>query len=211
MNRAVACLAVAIISMLSAVAAAECCRDCGCHCDCCKVCRCVPDIKKVPKITYDCECEDFCVPGPSKCCGFKTVCPDNCCGCPLFNHAHREPVFEPGCSAKIYTRHKLIKKEEIKEVCSWKWEVVDLCPHCKSCCKHHHASAEPGTPAAAPARAVADARTADDYYSQNDPSKAGAQPEKAAAAPAPQAELVSHSTPSTASKLKNMLLPMLAK
>ena len=39
------------------------------------------------------------------------------------------------------------------------------------------------TPAAAPARAVADARTADDYYSQNDPSKAGAQPEKAAAAP----------------------------
>ncbi len=143
MKSAVACLAVAIAGLLANVAAAGSCHDCGCHCDCCKVCRCVPEVKKVPKITYDCKCEDFCIPGPSKCCGFKTVCPDDCCGCKLFNHAHREPVFAPGC-AKVHTKHILVKKEEMKEVCSWKWEVVDLCPHCKQCCKHHHADAQPG-------------------------------------------------------------------
>ena len=47
--------------------AGDCCAHCGCHSNCCKVCRLVCETKKVTKPEYDCECEDFCVPGPSKC------------------------------------------------------------------------------------------------------------------------------------------------
>ena len=106
MKRAIACLVVAIIGLQAGRAAAECCRDCGCSCECCKVCRCVPDIKKVPKITYCCKSEDFCIPGPSKICGYKCVCPDEpkCdddCECkhhyPWFTHkhSHKEPIYQP--------------------------------------------------------------------------------------------------------------------
>ena len=156
MKRAIACLVVAIVGLQTGLAAADCCNDCGCQCQCCKVCRCVPEVKKVPKITYCCECEDFCVPGPSKICGYKCVCPDDCdCGCSLFHHAHKEPIWQPTC-AKVHTRHVLVKKEEMKEVCSWKWEVVDLCPKCNACNSHadsaswmprnqvHGAGPEPG-------------------------------------------------------------------
>jgi hypothetical protein len=210
MKRAIACLVVAIVGLQAGVAAADCCNDCGCQCQCCKVCRCVPEIKKVPKITYCCECQDFCIPGPSKICGYTCVCPDEC-ECSLFHHAHKEPIWQPTC-AKVHTRHVLVKKETIKEVPGWKWEVVDLCPKCKTCCKH----ASAGQPAAAPVKAVAEKSTLD-YYSQNEELTPVAQPapatQPAAAAEdnSQKAELVSHTTPTASSKLKRMLLPMLAK
>ena len=34
----------------------------------------MPSTKKVTKTEYECECEDFCVPGPS----LRTVCHDEC-------------------------------------------------------------------------------------------------------------------------------------
>jgi hypothetical protein len=133
MKRAVAGLVVLIGGLLSAVASADCCcEQCGCDCRPHKVCRLVPDKKKVPKITYDCECEDVCVPGPSKICGYKCECEDDCtCG----GHMHRKPIWQPTC-ARVKTRVKLMKKEEIKEVCSWKWVVEDLCPQCAANAKH---------------------------------------------------------------------------
>ncbi len=171
MKRAVACLAVAIVGLLSSAAAADCCNDCGCECRCCKVCRCVPEVKKVSKICYDCKCEDFCVPGPSKICGYKCACGEDCpCEHHLFHH--KEPIWQPTC-AKVYTRHVLVKKELTKEVCGWKWEVVDLCPHCSSCCSHHAAAPPKGTqPNAVQSQAIA-ANAADDYYGQNAVRQAG--------------------------------------
>ncbi len=210
MKRAVAFLAVAIFGLLASEAAADCCNDCGCQCDCSKVCRCVPTTKKVTKICYDCECEDFCIPGPSKICGYKCVCPDDCGECKLFHHAHKEPIWQPTC-AKVKTRHKLVKKEEVKEVPSWKWEVVDLCPHCKSCCPRHelffhqHAAAKPEN--ATQPQGPADHAAAEDY-AQGEVLKPVAQPAGTEAAGEQKTELVSHNV---ASKLKSMLLPSLAK
>ena len=65
MKRIMVCLAMLTLAwMAPRMAAAECCEHCGCQCQCCKVCRLVPDVKKVPKVTYACECEDICIPGP---------------------------------------------------------------------------------------------------------------------------------------------------
>jgi hypothetical protein len=208
MKRAVACLAVALVGLLAAQAAADCCNDCGCQCDCCKVCRCVPTTKKVTKICYGCECEDFCVPGPSKICGYKCPEPDPCgctCGGALFqqlhdhfHYLHKEPIWQPTC-AEVRTRSRLVKKEVVKEVPSWKWEVVDLCPHCKAGCAKNDQNQ--GTVQQAPAQGGTD-----DYYSQGD-TKA-MQPVAApvvTGVPAYQeTELVSHNA---VTKVKRMFLP----
>ena len=117
-----------------------------------------------------------------------------------------------------------MKKEQIKEVPSWKFEVVDLCPKCKACNKYadvgqmdaaqiaaaqaaatQTAAAQTGAvpPQAASEKAMAD------YYGQNDEVQPVPQPAANVEEPQPQkAELVSHSTPSL---LKRMLLPKLAK
>jgi hypothetical protein len=106
----------------------------------------VCETKKVPKTTYDCECEEFCVPGRSQC---TTVCDE--CG-------HNRKVYRPTC-AKLRTRTKLVKKETVEEKCVYKWVVEDLCCDCA-------AKVEPGPSAAheAPAPAVrqASAETAMD-------------------------------------------------
>jgi hypothetical protein len=119
---------------------------------------------------------------------------------------HKEPIWQPTC-AKVYTRHVLVKKELTKEVCGWKWEVVDLCPHCSSCCSQHAAAQPKGTqPNTVQSQAVA-ANATDDYYGQNEAPKPVAQPVDPAAN-SQKADLVSHNAPS---KLKSLLLPMLAK
>jgi hypothetical protein len=127
MKLAVAGLAMMIVALSASASSADCCcQDCGCSCQTGKICRLVREKKKVPKVTYTSECEDFCVPGPSKRCGYTCECEDDCtCGL----HSHRKTIWEPTC-AKVRTRSKLVKKEETKEVDSWKWVVEDLCPKC---------------------------------------------------------------------------------
>ena len=112
-----AILALAMFVSSSSVALADCCQHCGCNANCCKVCRCVPDVKKVPKTTYSCECEDFCVPGPSEHC---VVCDE--CG-------NKQHIYTPTC-ATMHTRKKLVKHETVKEVKTYKWVVESLCPAC---------------------------------------------------------------------------------
>ena len=82
MNRIMVCLAMLTLGWVTPrMAAAECCDHCGCQCQCCKTCRLVPDVKKVPKVTYECECEDICIPGPSCLLGYKCETDDDCeCG-----------------------------------------------------------------------------------------------------------------------------------
>ncbi len=114
-----ACLAIALVACRYAAPAAadECCASCQCQATCCKVCRCVPTTKKVTKTVYHCECEDFCVPGPSTRC---KVCDD--CG-------KHHTVYTPNC-AEVRTRKKLVKETKTEEVKTYKWVVESLCPNC---------------------------------------------------------------------------------
>jgi len=93
--------------------APDCCGHCGNKCKVKKVCRLVCDEKEVKTTVYTCESEDFCVPGKSKKCGC-TYTPT--CGC-------------------VYTRKKLVKKEESKKVPTTKCVVEYLCDSCCTSCE----------------------------------------------------------------------------
>jgi hypothetical protein len=133
MNRLMVCLAMLMLGWVAPrMAAAECrgcsgncCACCGCECQCQKVCKLVPEVRKVPKVCYECECEDFCVPGKSCIIGYECVPRDCTCGYRLL----REPIWQPSCGC-VRTRHKLVKIEEMKEVKGFKCVVVKMCPHC---------------------------------------------------------------------------------
>lgn len=120
--RSLLLVAVALACCQSSAVYAGCCSHCGCNDDsCCKVCCLVPEVKKVTKPVYDCECEDFCVPGKSECC----VGCDEC--------GHRKLFYTPTCGC-VRTRVKLVKKSETKEVKTFKCVVVDMCAKCASQC-----------------------------------------------------------------------------
>ncbi len=110
-------LALTLALAWTSRAAADCCEHCGCQCECQKVCRLICETKKVSKVTYGCECEDVCVPGPSDHC----VTYDEC-GC-------KKHVYTPTC-ATVRMRKKLVKHEEVKEVPSYRWVVENVCPAC---------------------------------------------------------------------------------
>lgn len=113
-------------SSLTAVApAGDHCAHCGCCANLCKICRCVPAEKEVTRVCWDVKCEDFCVPGPSKCCGKVNECDE--CG------QWCRTVWSPGC-AEVYTKHIPVKKEVKRKVPSYKWVVETVCPACKQQC-----------------------------------------------------------------------------
>ncbi|HVX13202.1 MAG TPA: hypothetical protein VHC22_18600 [Pirellulales bacterium] len=114
--------ATAIVLLASSVEAASLCQHCGCHRNCKKVCRLICEKKKEKKTEYDVECEDFCIPGPSKRCGIKTECDGD-------GHRHCEFVWQPRC-ATVHTRKKLVKNEVTKEVPVYKWKVEEYCCVC---------------------------------------------------------------------------------
>ncbi len=107
------------------------CDHCGCQSSCRKVCRVICEVKKVPKITYDCECEEFCVPGKS--CRTK-VCDE--CG-------HKKTVYTPTCG-EVRMRTKLVRKETVEEKVTYRWVVECVCDGCASRC----AAQEAPTPGA---------------------------------------------------------------
>jgi hypothetical protein len=113
------CCALVLLAGSASAQAGDCCDSCGCDSQCCKVCRCVPTTKKVTTTQYDCECEDFCVPGPSQ----RTICHDEC--------GKKKIIYTPTC-ADVRTRKKLVKKETSKTVPTTKWVVENLCPKCAS-------------------------------------------------------------------------------
>lgn len=117
-------VAICALLLWASVAQAYECSECGCRKPCRKVCKLKCDEKEEKKFVYDCECEDFCVPGPSTRCGVKTVCDDDC-GC----KKHREVIWKPNC-ATVLTKAKLVKKEVVKKVPVYKWEVVEVCCEC---------------------------------------------------------------------------------
>lgn len=108
---------------------APCCAHCGCHCNLVKVCKLVPDVKKETVFEYSVECEDFCVPGRSICCGKQ--CVQDGCTC------HVEPILKPTCG-RVHTRSKLVKKPVTKEKNGYKCVVEYVCAKCCSGHQHHH-------------------------------------------------------------------------
>jgi hypothetical protein len=102
-----------------------CCHGCGNHCRLKPVCRLVCEPKTIVEVVYDCRCEDFCTPGPSKKCG--EVCETDCCG-----HQHKRIVWQPSCG-KVRHRHVLLKHECEKQVPHYKCVVEYVCDRC-SCC-----------------------------------------------------------------------------
>lgn len=117
------------------IAAAQCCDHCGCQSNCHQVCRPICEIKKVPKVTYDCECEDFCVPGKSC---HSVVCDE--CG----NKRH---VYTPTCG-DVRTRTKLIKHETTVDKVTYKWVVETVCCGCRERCAAAEKAGKPLDPAA---------------------------------------------------------------
>ncbi|MBX9790583.1 MAG: hypothetical protein K2Y37_16815 [Pirellulales bacterium] len=85
----------------------------------------MPDVKEVKEVCWDVKCEDFCVPGPSCCCG--KVDKQDECGCWSYK------IWKPNCG-HVRTRKTLVKKEVTREVPTTKWVVENVCAHCKSAC-----------------------------------------------------------------------------
>ena len=115
-----------LVTTLSAFAG-EGCKHCGCKSGVQKVCRLTVETKKVPEVKYSYECEDFCVPGPSKQTG--CTCERDCKGCEKC-----KPIMAPQC-AEVYTRTKLVKKTTEKEEKVYKWVVETVCAPCASRCQ----------------------------------------------------------------------------
>jgi hypothetical protein len=113
------------ITRLSVAGEPGCCAECGCHCNVKKVCRLVCEEKEIKEVKWDCECEDFCVPGKSEVCCEKCKCDPSkpCC-------KDCEKIWNPSRCADLYTRKILIKKEVPKKVPSYKWVVEYVCCEC---------------------------------------------------------------------------------
>jgi hypothetical protein len=113
-----------------------CCAHCGCNTGCQKVCRLVCEEKKVDVVCYGCQCEHFCVPGPS--CPSCQHCETVCAACDP-SGGFKSPIAAPKRFvwsewipgyANIFTKKKLMKKTETVTVASYKWVVEDVCPQC---------------------------------------------------------------------------------
>ena len=118
---ALALIAVASVPAIAGWGSHNCCQHCGCQCECEKVCRLVCETKVVTEATYDCKCEDFCVPGRSQRCGSDCGC-GHCAAC-------RQTSWIPVC-ATVKTRKVLVKKEEKIQKPTYKWVAEYLCPQC---------------------------------------------------------------------------------
>jgi hypothetical protein len=122
MRSCVILTAIAAFFVAARVEAGHFCQHCGCQRNCRKVCRLVCETKKEKKTEYSSECEDFCLPGPSRKCGVHFHC--DC------NGAHRKIIWQPTGCAKVHTRKTLVKEEVSKEVPSYKWVVDEYCCVC---------------------------------------------------------------------------------
>lgn len=102
----------------------DCCSHCGCGQCSKKVCRLKCEMRPVTTFRYECKCEDFCVPGPSKYCG-KCKVPDCNARCGY----RTETKWQPTCGC-VRTRKLLVKVPVTKQVPTYTCEVVNICGGC---------------------------------------------------------------------------------
>jgi hypothetical protein len=152
----IVCCTLMLVACGGTAKAGDCCDPCdhcGCQSGCRKVCRLVCETKKVPKVTYSCECEDFCVPGPSNHC---VVCDE--CG-------NKKHVYTPTC-AEVRTRTKLVKHETMEEVPTHKWVVETVCDRCAGQCNADAAPQAGGPSGLQPLPAPANSNEAPGFAGQ---------------------------------------------
>jgi len=127
---AVACLGLLVTnSSIAAECAADCaegaarvCAKCGCNAPTRKVCRVVEGTEKKSKVSYSTKCEDFCIPGKSEFCGYKTECGP--CGTKKC-----KKVWKPTCG-EAATKRMLVKTTKSEEKKTHEYEVVEICNAC---------------------------------------------------------------------------------
>ena len=116
--------------------------ECGSVPTCGKVCKLVCETKKLTAVCYACECDEICIPGPSRrgckhcaTCGGEQVCSECDSACPdCRDHTPQcefcwRDWFACGC-AKPRTVKVLTKYQAEKEIDWYQWEVVDA-----ACCE----------------------------------------------------------------------------
>jgi hypothetical protein len=160
MKLSILSIAIGLLMAGSATAADRCgtpdsCGHCGRRSVCNKVCRVVCEMKKVTKVVWTVECDEFCAPLPG--CGHGCGSCGDACGCgeescdscakDACAELRSRPLVAPKCG-KVRCRKTLVKKEITCEVPAYKCVVEFRCPGCEADC-----SAEEATPAAAPQQA----------------------------------------------------------
>lgn len=127
-------LVIVLASTYSVLGGEHCCARCGCASKCTKVCRLVCEEKEISVTCWGCKDEDFCIGKPScpDCDHCETACQPDCkdgvCSAPTkFVWTN----WIPGSCARMFTKHKLMKKTVKKKVPSFKWVVEDLCKPCE--------------------------------------------------------------------------------
>ena len=100
------------------------------HCDACGSCDCVRKVcvptmteKTITKVCWGYNCEEFCIPGPSVCCG-KQCHRDDCGSWWHF-------LWKPTC-AEVRTKHVPVKHEVKRKVPKVEWKVEERCAACRS-------------------------------------------------------------------------------
>lgn len=100
------------------------------HCDACGSCSCVRKVcvptmteKTITKVCWGYECEEFCIPGPSVCCG-KECHRDDCGSWWHF-------LWKPTC-AEVRTKHVPVKHEVKRKVPKVEWKVEERCAACRA-------------------------------------------------------------------------------
>ena len=123
MSRTLLFVSLLISSLPAVVEANENCSQCCCT-QCRKVCRVVCEMKKETVFCYECECEDFCIPGRSCITGVKCV-PNVCNPC----ETHREYCWQPHCGP-IKQRKILHKVAKTIEKPVYRCVVERVCCQC---------------------------------------------------------------------------------
>src|SRR3972149_5550574 len=128
-------IVVAVVSqaVIRPAAADELMYGCRSRPACGKACKLVCDTTTLIAVVYGCECQEICIPGPSrrgcKHCETRCCCDDEIKGCrPKIEFCWYD-WFACGC-ARPRTVRVLTKYQAEKEVPSYHWEVVDGCNCC---------------------------------------------------------------------------------
>ena len=98
------------------------CDVCG-RCDCVrKVCMPTMTEKTITKVCWGYTCEEFCIPGPSVCCGKQ--CQHDECG------SWWHFLWKPTC-AEVRTKHVPVKHEVKRKVPKVEWKIEERCAACR--------------------------------------------------------------------------------
>ena len=134
-------LALTLIAVPWAQAHEDCCQSCGCKPRLRKVCRLICETEEVAETKFDCECEHFCIPGPSEKCGVDCEC-----DCRRHHGKSCRTIWKPSQSGEVRTRKKLVIKEEKKEVPKYRWVVEYVCDECGCGSNGHQLAADEPAP-----------------------------------------------------------------